>query len=528
MSNPVNSGVRNLRAMFENKTGEQSTSPPSRGRSPANSEQSGNSRPVSKVRSSFVAVERSGEQGQQWGLRKASDVSTNQPMEGVKEDIAVEDGPVNGVEQSSTSEEPKAASFHPQAEGTPSKQLPEEKKSDAVATPATNENSAEGNGLGDILKGSAFDTSVPKNAEAEAGIPKARNEAASESKPAAVSEAPETKGKASQSTKSTTTTPKPSSKNEAPPSSATKTLPSRPGRITTSKDEGASKTAPKTSPSKSATKSPTLPRTPRTPLTPSHKSSKVDSPSKLSPAGDAKKEVAQKKDVAQPTKKPSRASLVSTKDAPAAKTASPKTNGVKEPTHTSPNNKPKPKSPTRPARLPAAALASTAASAAKTGGPPSRSPSRASTASKIVRKPSTLKRDRPSHATGPTATSTVRKQASRPSLTSHANGKAHDRPKSRVSSVADEGFLARMMRPTASSASKTHEKIETKSPPRKTGAGPKPKHKSEAKIENKENGSPVEASAKSIGDTGEKVEARSQDPQAAAVESVADSKAVEA
>src|SRR5947207_15440587 len=73
-----NTGVRNLRAMFENKTGDPatSTSPPSRGRSPAGSEASLSSRPVSKVRASFVAVERPAEagQGQQWGLRKASDV----------------------------------------------------------------------------------------------------------------------------------------------------------------------------------------------------------------------------------------------------------------------------------------------------------------------------------------------------------------------------------------------------------------------------------------------------------------------
>lgn len=34
------------------------------------------------------------------------------------------------------------------------------------------------------------------------------------------------------------------------------------------------------------------------------------------------------------------------------------------------------------------------------------------------------------------------------------------------SKVVDEGFLARMMRPTASSASKAHEKVEVKSPPR--------------------------------------------------------------
>ena len=64
-------GVRNIRAMFEAKN--EQVSPPSRGRSPAGgseSVRSSSSRPISKVRTSFVAVEKSG----LLGLRKASDV----------------------------------------------------------------------------------------------------------------------------------------------------------------------------------------------------------------------------------------------------------------------------------------------------------------------------------------------------------------------------------------------------------------------------------------------------------------------
>jgi len=36
--------------------------------------------------------------------------------------------------------------------------------------------------------------------------------------------------------------------------------------------------------------------------------------------------------------------------------------------------------------------------------------------------------------------------------------------------MQEEGFLARMMRPTASSASKTHEKVEVKTPPRRAAS----------------------------------------------------------
>jgi hypothetical protein len=46
---------------------------------------------------------------------------------------------------------------------------------------------------------------------------------------------------------------------------------------------------------------------------------------------------------------------------------------------------------------------------------------------------------------------------------------AYDSPKSRASTASrtpDDSFLARMMRPTASTASKAHEKVQVSSPPR--------------------------------------------------------------
>jgi hypothetical protein len=55
-------GVRSLRAMFENQA-DQASTPESRGRSPAGSIGSGSDRPMSKVRTSFVAVEASGQLG---------------------------------------------------------------------------------------------------------------------------------------------------------------------------------------------------------------------------------------------------------------------------------------------------------------------------------------------------------------------------------------------------------------------------------------------------------------------------------
>ncbi|KAL3494922.1 hypothetical protein BJX62DRAFT_20577 [Aspergillus germanicus] len=110
----------------------------------------------------------------------------------------------------------------------------------------------------------------------------------------------------------------------------------------------------------------------------------------------------------------------------------------------------------RPARLPASITAPNLSSSrlSTTGG----------TTSTLTRKPSSLKgatattRQR---AITPTASS-VRKQPSR------SPPQSGDRSSSRMSTTkpVDESFLARMMRPTASSANKAHEKIEVKSPPR--------------------------------------------------------------
>src|SRR5947207_2021288 len=83
-------GVRNLRAMFENKTDESNTSPPSRGRSPGSVTSNGSKtpRPLSKVRANFVAVERNGQLGLQLGSKKTvgeSSAGSNQIPSNINE-----------------------------------------------------------------------------------------------------------------------------------------------------------------------------------------------------------------------------------------------------------------------------------------------------------------------------------------------------------------------------------------------------------------------------------------------------------
>ncbi|KAF2867190.1 hypothetical protein BDV95DRAFT_582791 [Massariosphaeria phaeospora] len=215
-------------------------------------------------------------------------------------------------------------------------------------------------------------------------------------------------------------------------------------------------------------KSPGVARLPKTPTTPkpapSPSFTKSPAPTKAQPKPTAKEPAKV------PAPKPGRASLraptssttttasATTKTkAPAPETKKPAvskpttSSAPKAGTTTSPGGfkKPKPRSPTRPVRLPSHLIAPTAASAAKHDDD--------ATAQKVVKKPSIASRPPPKTA-APTRTP-------RTSLVpSTAPGK---RPDSRASTrgAPDEGFLARMMRPTASSASKTHDKPA--SPPRK-------------------------------------------------------------
>ncbi|OQD77672.1 hypothetical protein PENDEC_c002G01271 [Penicillium decumbens] len=168
-------------------------------------------------------------------------------------------------------------------------------------------------------------------------------------------------------------------------------------------------------------------------------------------------------------RKSSRASLN-----PAAKTATRTNRGAtpaQDTQKTSPTSsqggKPQMKSPTRPVRLPASATAPTQASSARLGpqGSSASAGRTSTTTSTLTRKPSALK-----SATGAGQTRTangstasVRRQSSRPSLPTQPS---EERPSSRTSNAGSkpaDGFLARMMRPTESSRSKTN---ETKAPPK--------------------------------------------------------------
>ncbi|MCJ1390634.1 hypothetical protein MMC18_003495 [Xylographa bjoerkii] len=569
MGDRSSSGVRGIRAMFEAKG--EATSPPSRGRSPVDSEgaRSTSSRPLSKVRTSFVTVERSGLLGPVIGLRKMSETGDAVPQMGTGAEgdtsgsninhisaghqvevngKSAHDSKPNGVQASeshgnvkrdemegnlnfdgpSSSLEPanpiepgilEFEDTQPGINGTADLKsiIPGDIIRDSATAPSNTSKD-----LGHVLKGSSFEPedsttrqlpTLPENGAAKIS-PKVKNEDS-------ITQGQEKINSLSNGKVPTT------SKSAVDP----KVLSSRPSAISTKR---ATPQGPKSSQAQSsgnATKS-AKPSTPKTPITPSQNaSSKTSSPrqplgktssprqalpgkstsrvstgiSAKSPVANASKNSPEATNWDGKTEYPSKRSTLSVVASKRVTSTTslkqPNTSALgsaaseaKKPTTASSSSlpkKPTPKSPTRPTRLPAAATASTAASAAKLGASSSaHSPNAASTVgTHTERKSSTQKKDRP--ITVPrvvpaaSAAPGLQKKSSRPSLPTGSH--PADRPKSRASTVGskppDEGFLARMMRPTASSASKAHEKIEPKSPPRKV-----PDTKSKRKSEGSEEG----------------------------------------
>ncbi|EPE33931.1 hypothetical protein GLAREA_06944 [Glarea lozoyensis ATCC 20868] len=424
----MSGGVHNLRAMFENKNSEER--PEDRGRSPGGSSMGGAStgtspRPLSKVRTSFVAVERSGQLGNQMGLRR--DTSGEPSISRRRSSFSIEG------ESTRDMSEPRQAT-RPDIGNRQRSSLAEETIAESP------------------IEKQPLDTKM----QAANGSPK-KGEAVNP-----VASKTDEKPASANGTTSTATKP-----NEKP---AMRKVTSKPASISTAKPSAASKPSPNKS-----LKSPAPPKTPTTPS----RATKKEPPTKA-PAPKTSKASVAPNHTSKPTSKPLKASVQG---------SAPKTRIQESPPQTG-FKKPRPKSPTRPVKLPASLTAPTASSVSKTTvSPPaaarqslsrasgntqhtnslaahhaaSRSPSRASVAttkSTLGRKPSTLKQssNRPSLGPPPAA---IKKQPSRTSLPHQP-------------APADDSFLARMMRPTTASASKTAEKPATTSPPKRAPSVKRP------------------------------------------------------
>ncbi|KAK3987778.1 hypothetical protein QBC44DRAFT_116354 [Cladorrhinum sp. PSN332] len=424
------SAVKNLRAMFEQK-GEASP-PPERGRSAPGTPfaaaavaSSESPRPLSKVRTSFIAIEKDGRMGLQRegsqdsipGLRKPNDSSVpTTPITNGKEIL----NPFEKFEKLSNT--PVKTNLK---ENLKEESIPEPPRADIpVSKPTTPP---------------VTDAAVP--AAVPATVPAVETPAPEESKSRTSSPL-----KASQAVETPKATPKAAigGKGKEKEKGKEKVNPVRPTIITT---KVASKPLNSSSAGKSVTKAPRSPTASKAPKSPA---------TGLAPSLLAKSTPDKKMEQQEKTTTPK---ATSSSSKPAAATHKPPS------AHTSPNAglvKPKPKSPTRPVKLPPSLTTHTAASGLKvhSADPHVRSTSRQSLSGGALPAGKTLKRQN----------STISRQ--RPSLGPPPAKASEDHPAVKKEKEIDEGFLARMMRPTKASASKVHEKVVT-SPPRKTIAAKK-------------------------------------------------------
>ncbi|KAF2648302.1 hypothetical protein K491DRAFT_699023 [Lophiostoma macrostomum CBS 122681] len=573
MSERQSSGVRNLRAMFE-KPG--AASPEPRGRSPGGRFDADDNRPPSKVRASFVSVD--APVPRDLGAIKGTVDGINSPQAHRRESFSVsEDASGDAVaELKRVVSEEKEARKNSQviAEAVPEQAV--ETRESSRAPPAIREAQDEMPNLGSIMKGADFpepqavenkkpeetpEPAEPVQAAAEqpqeadtieekmAALSVAETPADNPDKVSGVQEEASLKPadpkdeatisgggalppptevlpsanaatKAPETPKAPAATPSKAKANGTADKSTTNGTPTgkRPAAISTAK-ASSSQAASAKSPMPRSPGVARLTKPPTTPKTPTAASSTKASAA----AKEAAKPPAPKETAKAPAPKTSRASLrpstssttahvVAKAKAPVAEAKKPASKpatagpAAKDGTTTSPSGfkKPRPKSPTRPVRLPSHLTAPTASSSAKHEEDGSQ---------KLARKSSTVSRP-----AAPKAAPAARKQTSRASLApSTTSSAAPKRPTSRASTRggADEGFLARMMRPTASSASKTHDKPA--SPPRRapsTRASTKPKEGILAK--GKQKAGEIASKAKEAVSNGHSEDHHDQEPEASA------------
>lgn len=551
----MSSGVRNLRAMFEQNA---ASSPEPRGRSPGSSSAvDDTSRPTSKVRASFVSVENtmphaSDFVGVNKGAPSNSTAANRRESFSVSEDTA---GSVAELKKTISEEKEERRKSVAIIEPVP-EQAVASRESSVGAPPIRNEPEGDIVNLGHIMKGSEFpetsadtDAGAPQPTEAPAKeapvpeLPAVEEEPVKEQEatPAPVQEIPaenpdkattgaqeevflkpadltdasavsggkalpspveELKRTEAEPSKTEPAAPaapaEPAVKTPKPATSTSKAngTPTTKGKLDAKKPAAISTT--KASASKSTPVKSPLPRVaPKTPTNarpaaaaPAPKAATPVSKSAAAAKPAAKPAAKEPVKAAAPKPKTSHTSLrqsIATAPTAAAKakiaatenkkpvTTKPKyvscgsnaprwqLTKYRDPTSPPAFKKPKPKSPTRPVGLPSRLTAPTAASAAKLQG---------EEAAKVTRKPSTATRP----ASRPPTT-----RPSRPSVAPSVA--ANKRPESRTSTVggAKPGFLERMSRPTAASASKVHEKPT--SPPRKAPAKTSVLQKGKKKVE---------------------------------------------
>ncbi|KAG9677335.1 hypothetical protein KCU95_g16427, partial [Aureobasidium melanogenum] len=467
--------------MFENNNSNNTTATtadstsPDRGRSNGHLSPASNvDRPLSKVRSSFVSVEHGSPSSPTPAMdidpQKTKDEYQSRQQESSaslrRHSFSLDDGSnaITNLRQSMTQEEERRGSNPMVAETIPEAAI---EQTPAVTTPAVE--AKDYMAAGQIAHGnnempqsklrdevSAEDVAEPATAtqtsETKAAqpmtLPADDMPADNPDKPVSgVQEEPGSMKPSDLTDRSLVSpTPEASADNESAPPAE---LPSRARRGTVTAVDASPASVPHRPANIVATEpEPSAEAPPKTPT--SEKKSPVPTPVKKSPAAKPSSTLSPKP----PVRKPSNSSLAQAKskaDAASTKTKSPQS----KPT--------RPRSPTRPIKVSSHLTAPTAASAARQDSQPSK-------ASVSVSKPAVANRPQaraPAATTKPAARSSLASTASVPKKTESKPASAPKGP--------DDSFLARMMRPTASSASKVHDKTEVKSPPKRTPSVIRPK-----------------------------------------------------
>ncbi|KAG6368767.1 hypothetical protein INS49_002981 [Diaporthe citri] len=494
--------VRNLRAMFENKTQD---SPPERGRSPAGTE---SPRPLSKVRTSFVAIEKDGRIGLQQrnpseasassisGRKLSGDTETTEAASSVQMDntgpnvssaTTSQPEPVREVAALAGSGPPKGLAESPQI-----KEDPRARKSDYGIQARKSQ------GVGDQEPAAPEPAPAPVPAVVDANKTNSAKAVGTPAKSTpAASAAPASDDTNKTNGAKAVGTP-------AKPTPATSAGPAVPAGDDVNKTNSAKAVG---TPAKSTPAASAAPASDDTNKTNGAKA--VQTPVKSIPAasaGPAKAEAAgapRAAEAAGPgrlgrsagapapapaavpaaaapsSKVTSKEALKSPDPAPQPKPASKPTNTASHPPTTpkavKPNTekkaapvsaspggfvKPRPKSPTRPVKLPPSLTTHTTASGSRTRTSGSAPPSSHENSARSVSRSKALGR----------SSSAASRQ--RPSIGPPPKLPAKDHPVVKKDAKVDEGFLARMMRPTQSSASKVNEKVPV-TPPRRPAAAPK-------------------------------------------------------
>ncbi|RYP51224.1 hypothetical protein DL769_010843 [Monosporascus sp. CRB-8-3] len=454
-------GVKGLAAMFEQRG--ENNSPDDRGRSPGPARSLGSPapespRPLSKIRSSFIAIEKDGRVGLR---REHSGDSVSASSRRVSNDTG------------RTTPQPVSEKSDVFAENMAQNAAAFESNLSQLSSPKSVKQTSGPSG---------FSPRTPKKGDTSPDIAPNPN-------PDKITDEEETKAKL----KPGMPTDKAAVDGDQHTSNGIgdvlkPTAPTSKAKATTS-----SKPAPKSDPVSTASTKP-APRALKSPVTITAAKSHTKEPAKSSSKAPERKATSRASSVAPEKKATSRATSASREHhATASKTAAPKPTATtgKKPTAVTPPSgtgftKPKPKSPTRPVKLPSSLTTPTAASAAKLGNgtvtaaSPGRQPvSRASgsTTQNLNANPAS---HRPHSRTGVSATGTtsgtktLKRQSStigrpRPSLGPPPKQRAKDHPVPKRETHVDESFLARLMRPTQASANKTAEKSPL-SPPRKHNA----------------------------------------------------------